>query len=266
MTLFLAETLRRGRRSGSPSSGQRGLSLIEVLFSLLILLVITLSIVPLFSRAIQSNKRGAQASQVVSFLNTNVEEVNQISINYDEFNAPLLDMSEVRDMWDTADETTSGLAPNAIDLEQLNPCNTQHPYDTCDFYGLTTEYWTLGEVDASEEAQDLRLFDEGWATEAEIGAADADDVGRIMWLKDVLFYSYDIADIHQGTIAATANPDTASSTVIQLGHPRLFDAPRSWNELDPPDIREVRVSIRTPYEGNPTGAGKVVTVSHFRVF
>lgn len=282
MILFLAENLRRcgfhagtasGPRAGSAChesssrrSKERGLSLIEVLFSLLILLVITLSIVPLFSRAIQSNKRGAQSSQIVSFINGNVEEVNQVSINYEAFNAPLLDMSAVRDMWETADETSSGLTPYAIDLAPRNPCTTQHPYDTCDFYGLPTQYWVLGEVDSVQEEQDFKFFDERWMTEEEIEAADASDVGRILWLKDTLFYSYDIADIHQGTIAATNDPDSAASTVIQLGHPRLFDAPRSWNELDPPDIREVRVSIRSTFEGSPTGPGMLVTISHFRVF
>ena len=265
MILFLSETLRRNPARSPGRIRERGLSLIEVLFSLLILLVISLSIVPLFSRAIQSNKRGAQSSQIVSYLNTNVEEVNQVSINYEDFNEPLLDMGQVRDMWDTADETSTGLTPNAVDLDPLNPCTTQHPYDTCDFYGLPTEYWILGEED-SVESQDLRFFDEQWATEDEIEAMDADDVGKILWVKDVLFYSYDIADIHQGTIAATADPDSAASSVIQLGHPRLFDAPRSWNELDPPDIREVRVSIRSTYEGNPAGPGMLVTVSHYRVF
>lgn len=259
MTLLLAETLRRGRKR----PGERGLSLIEVLFSLLILLVITLSIIPLFSRAIQSNKRGAQASQTVSFLNSNIEEVNQVSINYDEFNEPLLDMSAVRDMWDSADETSSGVTPNAVDLEPLNPCDTEHPYDTCDFYGLPSQYWITGPEDPIED-QDLLLGDEGWYAEANLPADD--QVGKILWVKDVLFYSYDLADIHQGTPAAAADPDAPASTVVQLGNPRLFDAPRSWNDSDPPDIREVRVTIRSAYEGSPVGPGMLVTVGHYRVF
>lgn len=60
---------------------QRGFSLIEVLIASVILLVISLGMVPLFTRAIGSNRSGFDYTQVSNFARSRAEEFFQYPFN-----------------------------------------------------------------------------------------------------------------------------------------------------------------------------------------
>ncbi|MCG8459483.1 MAG: prepilin-type N-terminal cleavage/methylation domain-containing protein [Holophagales bacterium] len=252
---------------------QAGLTLIEVLFSLLILLVIALSVIPLFSRAIQSNRRGALATQVASFMSSSAEQINQTVINHPKVNEGFLEPNQLKDQWTPTGEGATSLTPNAPKIDEALRLFTASDFygtgqtiDLSDkFNGLPTAYYATGPVDAIG-AQDAVLGDERWVTEAEYIAL-GNNAGKIHFLRDVLFFNYDMSDVHSGTISTSANPDATTYSLVTVGNRRLFDNPLPWNANDTADIREVRVAVRRPLEGTPSGTGAMLVVfGHYRAF
>lgn len=76
----------RTYRAKLPSSrGQAGFSLIEGLMAAGLLLVIAVSILPLFTRALESNVSGSRSSQMSTFVSADLEEVNQLTVDRDEW-------------------------------------------------------------------------------------------------------------------------------------------------------------------------------------
>ena len=69
---------RRPRRTA-------GYSLIEVLFASFLLLVVAVSIIPMFTRALESNLAGGRASAMASFAAANLEEANQKRIDHEDY-------------------------------------------------------------------------------------------------------------------------------------------------------------------------------------
>ena len=70
----------------SKSSRDGGYSLVEVLLASAILLVITVSILPLFSRSLQSNLTGGRASQMATFTAHDIEGANQRFVDHPAWN------------------------------------------------------------------------------------------------------------------------------------------------------------------------------------
>lgn len=60
---------------------EAGFSLLEGLFAAALLLVVAVSVLPLFMRALESNTRGGRASQVSTFATAELEEINQATID-----------------------------------------------------------------------------------------------------------------------------------------------------------------------------------------
>ncbi|MEM7582402.1 MAG: hypothetical protein AAF560_03400 [Acidobacteriota bacterium] len=71
----LGNSAARGRR------GEQGFSLLEGLFAAALLLVVAVSVLPLFMRALESNTRGGRASQASTLVTAELEEINQASID-----------------------------------------------------------------------------------------------------------------------------------------------------------------------------------------
>ncbi len=70
------------RRFSRRGGGAAGYSLLEVLFASLLLLVVAVSILPLFTRALQSNLSGGRASNMTNFAASDIEAANQRTINH----------------------------------------------------------------------------------------------------------------------------------------------------------------------------------------
>ena len=106
----------------TPRHNEAGFSLLEGLFAAALLLVVAVSILPLFMRALESNTRGGRSSQVSTFVTAELEEINQASID--------------RDDWKLTGANTSVLT-------------------------FPTRYWDTGQLYASEGSPS-QIGDEGW--------------------------------------------------------------------------------------------------------
>ena len=238
----LSATRRRRRHP-------RGMSLIELLIATVILAIVFVGILPLFTRSIISNRRGAESSRMAAFLNTSIESINQISVNYRTFNTSFLSSDELDTM---EQEDESGVITKYKDRARQIP---QSIIGT-EYTALPTTYWSLGPRDSVSNA-DAYLGDEGWVSADGLTGAE----GQVLWLRDVYIYNYELADVHIGTIDVGTQ-----SSLVQLGHPKLFDSPVEWDQSNPPDIREVRVIVRSSYGATPIGPGGLMALGHYRVF
>lgn len=68
-----------------PSEREAGFSLIEGLIAAALLLVVAVSTLPLFMRALESNTRGGRASQVATMVTAALEELNQATVDREDF-------------------------------------------------------------------------------------------------------------------------------------------------------------------------------------
>lgn len=125
------------RRFGPPASrigrgvrrtGEEGFSLVEGLIAAALLLVVAVAILPLFMRALESNISGGRSSQISTFVSADIEAVNQLIVD--------------RDEWDLT-------GANFLTIDVGN--NTG------------TDYWDIGM--ATNGAQPSRLGDENWVDE-----------------------------------------------------------------------------------------------------
>lgn len=228
---------------------QSGMSLVELLIASVILAIVFVGIVPLFGRAIMSNKQGADSSRMAAFLNTSIESINQISINYSTFNTNFLTADELDEM-DQEDE--SGLASKYEDRARPIPASVIGNQYTA----LPTTFWSRGARDSITNA-DAYVGDESWVSGSGLSSAE----GEVLWLRDIYLYNYYLADVHIGTIDVGSQ-----STLVQLGHPKLFDSPVAYDENSKPDIREVRVIVRAGSAATPLGPGSLMAISHFKSF
>lgn len=86
---------------------QAGFSLIEGLIAAALLLVIAVSILPIFVRAIDSNLSGGRASQLSTFVSADIEGVNQEPVD--------------QDAWDVAASLTPGVLDLGDDFWDIGP-------------------------------------------------------------------------------------------------------------------------------------------------
>ncbi|MEM6792457.1 MAG: prepilin-type N-terminal cleavage/methylation domain-containing protein [Acidobacteriota bacterium] len=228
---------------------QAGLSLLELLIATAILAVIFIGIVPLFSRAILSNKRGAESSRMAGFLNSSIEAINQTSLNNSDFNTSFLTGAEL-DQLDLDDDT--GASARFKERARQIPAS----YVGNQYTALPTTFWNLGPKDGVTKG-DAFLGDEAWTNSTDADAAD----GEVLWLRDIFIYNYHFADVHKGTIDVDSQ-----SGLVSLGNQRLFDNPIEWNPSNPPDIREVRVIVRSAISAHPTGPGALMALGHYKAF
>ena len=109
---------------------ESGFSLLEGLFAAALLLVVAVSILPLFMRALESNTRGGRSSQVSTFVTAELEEINQASV-------------------DRADWQLVGASTNVLTFP--------------------TQYWDTGQLYTSDGSP-AELGDEGWVDDASTAA------------------------------------------------------------------------------------------------
>ncbi len=75
----------RQRKPAPAKRGEAGFSLIEGLMAAGLLLIIAISILPIFTRALESNVSGSRSSQMSTFVSADLEEVNQLTVDRDEW-------------------------------------------------------------------------------------------------------------------------------------------------------------------------------------
>lgn len=90
--------------AGGRLAGQNGFSLVEGLIAAALLLVIAVSVLPLFMRALESNLTGGRSSQLSTFVSGDIEGVSQEPVDQDAWDVKgtgdgILDLGE--DFWDT---------------------------------------------------------------------------------------------------------------------------------------------------------------------
>lgn len=232
---------------------RRGMSLIEVLIAALVIFFIFLSILPLFARAKASNRRGAEASKMSSFIQGDLEAVNQLVINHNTFAGSLNTQEELEKI---ADASASEDGSDDL-VDKAHTLDHDFYYRTENYNGQPTMFYGTGSRDSVTLADEF-LGDEGWRTRAE---ADIEQ-GNILWLRDAAYFGYGFSDVHSGTISV----DSTNPTVTLVGHQRLFDNPLVWDENNPPDITETRLFIRSATSASPLGVGSVLALGYFRSF
>lgn len=253
------------------------MSLIEVLIAMLLLLTVFMGSLPLFTRAVSTNQRGADASQMASFLNSSFEELNQASINHDSFVNALQTSTQLSNYYDASeggDEDSAKIGAKALQLTDADFSNLRGT----DFYRGTVPQVLDSGPKTADTKLDHYIGDERWRT-----LDDLDEVeGDLRWIRDVFFFNYDLSDVHIGTVAVGNgaagyqtgdDPDeegesrpTEAGTLVQQGHPKLYDSPLGWDDRNPPDLREVRVAIRSAASSTPVSTGSRLVVGQFRVY
>lgn len=88
------------RPPSSPRHGEQGLSLIEVLVAVAIMMVIALGILPLFMRSIRQNREGANYTEVTNIARSALEEVVRHDFNSPELTIDAGTSKQTRDVYD----------------------------------------------------------------------------------------------------------------------------------------------------------------------
>ncbi len=150
----------------SPSRREAGFSLIEGLMAAALLLIVAVSVLPLFMRALESNTRGGRASQLSALTVGALEEVNQATVDREDFQL---------------DGTTTVLPDGTI-------AGVRH---------TGTVYWDLGKL--YEEGDPADIGDERWVADKDFAA------GPVLWSRSLDVYKYSFADVHRAiTVGASS--------------------------------------------------------------
>ncbi|MEM7480605.1 MAG: hypothetical protein AAF481_05485 [Acidobacteriota bacterium] len=70
-----------GRRARRPSRGEAGIGLVEALIAMALLLVVAISILPLFTRSMSNNVAGSQSTQIANQARRQLESLYQLPFN-----------------------------------------------------------------------------------------------------------------------------------------------------------------------------------------
>lgn len=242
---------------------QAGMSLVEVLIASLIIFFIFLSILPLFARAKASNKRGGESSQMTSFLTANLEVVNQSSVNHSTFNDQFNSQEELEDI--AQQNASNEQGQDELEVKAIQLDDPFYFSNTQNYIGLPTTYYGTGARDEITQA-DKTLGDEKWLEREDAKGHE----GFLLWLKDTYLFNWDISDISPGTINSIVETDEDGNAlppgVVTVGNPKLFDNPLKWSQDNPPDMREIRVMIRSGVSTSPLGVGSAMVLGYYRSF
>lgn len=165
---------------------EAGTSLIETLIAAAILLVIAVSLFPMFHRAVANNLSGADASQATQHGRSELEGLFALPID-----SPVFDMRDPLP-GHTVDNDGAGDRMTIASLYRDDDANV--------------------DPDASDGAQHL-------ATGAWIADRSAAR-GLVVWQRTSVIRQYSYADIGEGVIDVN-NP----GQIVVTGHPQLFDSP-----------------------------------------
>lgn len=80
------QSLRAARRRKMANGG---FSLLESLFAAALLFVVAVSIIPLFTRALQSNAAGGWSNVMTNFVGENLESANQMVLDHENLDLPI---------------------------------------------------------------------------------------------------------------------------------------------------------------------------------
>ena len=208
------QPLSRRRSPAVAPRGDAGFSLVEGLIAALLLLFVALGVIPLFTRAMESNISGHRSSHMSTFVSALFEEENQLPID--------------RDEWNIAAE------PDGVKTFDLM-------------------YWVTGRQNQSAGIPDTS-GDEKWTLNP-VPVID----GLVIWQRDVSVRKYSLSDLQ-----ILAGTDPSDDEIVAFGHPMLLDSPLTDDRNS--HITEIRVSMKENRRETPLGAGRRITVGHFRVF
>ncbi len=152
----------------SPSCREAGFSLIEGLMAAALLLIVAVSVLPLFMRALESNTRGGRASQLSALTVGALEEVNQATVDREDFQL----------------DATTVLPGGAI----------------AGVRRTGTVYWDLGNL--WEDDDPAKIGDERWVADKDSAA------GPVLWSRSLDVYKYSFADVHRAITVGTASLST----------------------------------------------------------
>lgn len=228
---------------------QGGFSLIELLVASALILIITVGILPLFMRAIASNQVGADTTQLSTFMHSGLEQLNQTSANSSQINS-----------WLDSTTTSGGGGGGGEGGGVTAPTPTAEEDDQTFVKTSPKSYWDTGPRDPYQGGE-VAIGDESWGSDgSQAGAAGSP---LILWVREYEVRNYGYSDVHTGTISVSA--DGSSSTLYQVGHPKLYDNPLPF-ENGAAEIQEFRILIDSVKEGHPLGAGRSIEVPHYRAF
>lgn len=195
---------------------EAGTSLVETLIAAAILLVIAVSIFPMFHRAVANNLSGADASQATQHGRSQLERLLALPID-----SPVFDMR-------------NPLPGNAVGADALGDRMT-----------LEDLYWddlANAEPPAFPNDRTRRLATGSWIVDPATAA------GLVVWQRTSVVRQYPYADIGEGVI--DVNDPTR---ITAAGHPQLFDSPLA---RDAPDsqihFREEDVTLNSLRPGVPS--------------
>lgn len=99
-------------------ASQSGFSLLETLFAAVLLAVVAVSILPLFTRALQSNRAGGWSSVMSNFAGADIETANQMVIDHEDFDLPAGGVLETGAQYWNSGAVDTGEANKLIGDEQ----------------------------------------------------------------------------------------------------------------------------------------------------
>lgn len=195
---------------------QAGTSLIETLIAAAILMVIAISIFPMFHRAVANNLSGADASQATQHGRSQLDGLLALPID-----SPIFDLRNPL-VGHTVASDALGDRMTIEDLYWDDQANAEPPA----FPGDLTQ----------------RLATGAWIADPATAA------GLVVWQRTSVIRQYSYADIGEGVI------DVSSPTQITVaGHPLLFDSPLPRDAPDSQiNFREEDVTLNSLRPGVPS--------------
>jgi hypothetical protein len=190
MSAFSILRTRSGVAAGRGRRGEAGTSLVETLIAAGILLVVAVSIFPMFHRAVANNVSGGDSSQATQHGRSRVEGLLARSIDN-----LMFDMKNPADPNYLIESEGSGSRMTIENLSQWDDqAKAQPPADPGDLI-------------------------QHFATGVWVGNGGP-TVGLVIWERTTVIRQYSYADIGEGVIDVS-NP----GQIVAAGHPNLFDSP-----------------------------------------
>lgn len=198
---------RRSCRHPCHSSGQEGVSLIEVLIATVIFAIVAVGILPLFLRAMENNISGFDSHQATQHARVDLEGFLTLAVD-----DPRLDLNDPLPEH-TVQSSSVGAGGDEmllVDRYWDQGARAQVPASslrTCNLVVGATAKTVDGDTDC------IKLGEGDWV------AAPAGAKGFVFWQRRSVVRQYTYADISDGVI------DQAGTQLVTLGHAQLFDRP-----------------------------------------